>query len=38
LGQAAQARIWRQFGWDERVAKLESVYAFRASCKRGKGR
>jgi glycosyltransferase involved in cell wall biosynthesis len=27
LGQAAQERIWQQFGWDERVARLEVIYA-----------
>jgi glycosyltransferase involved in cell wall biosynthesis len=27
LGVAAQQRIWEQFGWDGRVAALESIYA-----------
>jgi mannosyltransferase len=31
LGRAAQQRIWQQFGWDERVAMLEAIYAARTS-------
>lgn len=27
LGQAAQARIWARFGWTERIADLERIYA-----------
>jgi glycosyltransferase involved in cell wall biosynthesis len=26
IGKAAHERIWQQFGWDERVPALESVY------------
>jgi glycosyltransferase involved in cell wall biosynthesis len=29
LGHAAQTRIWDAFGWDKRVAQLESIYAER---------
>lgn len=27
LGRAAQQRIWKQFGWEERVQALEVIYA-----------
>jgi glycosyltransferase involved in cell wall biosynthesis len=26
MGQAAQQRLWQQFGWEERVGELEKIY------------
>jgi glycosyltransferase involved in cell wall biosynthesis len=27
MGDAARLRVWREFGWDERIAQLEQLYA-----------